>query len=134
MKAEDYINSVIGKPWVNRAEGPDAFDCWGLVLDSFRKIDGFELPQIDGYVDTQCKTAKAASEAIDSGSYIKCEPHDGAIMTAFIGKKIVHVGRCLCGGVLHTSEGMGSKFDKYRVINALNQRVEYFKYAPNTAS
>lgn len=133
MNAESYINDVIGKPWVNRAEGPNEFDCWGLVLDSFRKVDNVELPQLSGYADKACKTGKAASEALLSDAYIKCEPQDGAIMVAIFNGMIVHVGRCLCGGVLHTAEGIGAKFDKHRVIRATNQNVEYYKYAPNTA-
>lgn len=127
MNATDYVNSVVGKPWVNRAEGPDEFDCWGLVIDSFRKLDGIELPQISGYVDPECKTSVAANEAIISGNYETCKPHDGAIMTAYYGGKLVHVGRCLCGGVVHASEGLGVKFNSYRAIESTNQKVEYYK-------
>ncbi len=134
MKAEDYINEVVGKPWVNRAEGPDTFDCWGLVIDSFRRVDGVELPQIEGYADLSCATGMAAAEGIGSGAYEKCGPQDGAIMTAFYDDILVHVGRCLCGGVVHAGEGIGVRFNKHRVIKATNQRVEYYKYASNTAS
>lgn len=134
MTPENYINSVIGKPWVNRAEGPDAFDCWGIVIDSFRKVDGIELPQISGYVDINCETSEAAQQAIDSKNYIKCQPSDGAIMAAFFNDKLVHVGRCLCGRVLHSTEGIGVRADKYSVITRVNQRVEYYKYVDNSSS
>lgn len=134
MNAEEYINRNTGKPWVNRSEGPDSFDCWGLVIDSFRKLDGIELPQISGYTNHQTATSLAADEAIAAGHYIPCHPHDGAIMIAKFNGKITHVGRCLAGGVLHCGESLGVRFDKYRVIKATNQHVEYIKYAPNTAS
>lgn len=134
MISEDYINSVIGKPWVNRAEGPDAFDCWGIVIDSFRKVDEIELPQIAGYVDVDCETSEAAQQAIDSKKYIKCQPSDGAIMAAFFNGRLVHVGRCLSGGVLHSTEGLGVRFDKYRLVTALHQQVEYYKYVDNSSS
>ncbi len=134
MNSYDYINMVNGKPWVNRAEGPDTFDCWGLVIDSFRKLDNIELPQIGGYIDKDCKTDVAASEAIKSGQYVKCKPQDGAIMTAFVGKNLVHVGRCLGGGVIHATEGLGVRFNTYQAIAASHQHVEYFNYAPNTTS
>lgn len=130
----DYINSVVGKPWVNRAEGPDSFDCWGIVIDSYRKVDGIELPQIDGYIDTECKTDEAAQQAKDANIYERCEAQDGAIMVAYFNDKMVHVGRCLCGGVLHATEGIGVRFDKYRVIKAINQRVEFYKYGVNPSS
>ena len=134
MNAIDYINSTVGKPWVNRAEGPDSFDCWGIVIDSFRRIDDIELPQIDGYIDKECNTGDAAQEALDSKNYIKCQPTDGAIMAAFFDDKLVHVGRCLAGGVLHATEGIGVRFDKYKLIAAVNQRVEYYRYADNSSS
>ena len=134
MNHDDYINSVVGKPWVNRAEGPEEFDCWGIVVDSFRKLDNIELPQISGYTDKDCNTGDAAQEAFDTNNYRKSQPTDGAIMTAFFNGKLVHVGRCLCGGVLHASEGMGVRFDKYRVINKVNQKVEYYKYVNDPSS
>lgn len=134
MTPEDYINSTVGKPWISRAEGPDGFDCWGIVIDSFIKVDGVELPQINGYTDKDCETGIVAQEAFDSKSYIKCQPTNGAIMTSFVGETLVHVGRCLCGGVLHATEGLGVRFDKYRVINATNQTVEYYKYVGNSSS
>ncbi len=134
MKAEDYINEVVGKPWAICAEGPDSFDCWGLVLDSFRRLDGVELPQVTRYTNEPDSKGASGALAIQSGSYIKCEPHDGAIMAAFLDGNFVHAGRCLCGGVVHATRGLSVRFDKYRVIKATNQHVEYFKYAPNTAS
>lgn len=134
MNPEDYVNTAIGKPWVNRAEGPESFDCWGIVIDSFRKIEGIELPQLEGYTDKNCETSLAAKEALNSNKYAKCQPTNGAIMAAFFDDKLVHVGRCLCGGVLHATEGIGVRFDKYRLIAAINQRVEYYSYVNNSSS
>ena len=134
MKPEEYINNTVGKPWVNREEGPNSFDCWGLVLDSYRKVDSLELPQINGYNDKDCETSVAAKEALNSKKYVKCQPSDGAIMAAFFNDKLVHVGRCLCGGVLHATEGIGVRFDKYRLILATQQHVEYYRYADDHSS
>lgn len=134
MNQEEYINATIGKPWVNRAEGPNEFDCWGIVIDSFKKIDNLELPQLEGYVNKECETSIAAQEAINSKRYIKCQPTDGVIMAAFFDGRLVHVGRCLGGGVLHSTEGLGVRFDKYRLVTALHQQVEYYKYVDNSSS
>lgn len=134
MIDSDYVNSTIGKEWVNRAEGPNSFDCWGIVIDSFRKVDGIDLPQVSGYSDHDCEISIAAKEALESKSYIKCQPEDGAIMAAFFDGRLVHVGRCICGGVLHATEGIGVRHDKYRLIAAVNQHVEYYKYVDNITS
>jgi hypothetical protein len=41
----DY-SDLIGKPYKTGARGPDAFDCWGLVIEAARRA-GIELPDID---------------------------------------------------------------------------------------
>ena len=42
MNLLDYL----GKPWVNGAAGPDAFDCWGLVRAVYAQR-GIVLPVFD---------------------------------------------------------------------------------------
>jgi len=37
--ATDYI----GKPWKVASDGPEDFDCWGLVVDIHRRFYGREL-------------------------------------------------------------------------------------------
>lgn len=58
-----YINSVIGKPFVDGGRGPDAFDCWGLICDVFLKCKGIVLPTYDFIsASNQREAAKAALE------------------------------------------------------------------------
>lgn len=40
--AFDYI----GKPWVVASDGPDAYDCWGLVVAVQRRLYGHDLSVI----------------------------------------------------------------------------------------
>ena len=134
MTINEYINATVGSPWVNRAEGPDAFDCWGLVIDSFRRIDGVEIPQIDGYTDGSCNIGDEAAKQIAGGSWSKATPCDGAVMIIYEHSRIAHVGRCLGGGVLHAfgKNGEGAvKWDTYKALNRRNKNIEYFKYAAN---
>ena len=97
MTPAEYVNSVSGKPYKLGATG-SAFDCWTLVVDSFDKIDGIELPAIgerDGY-----SVHKPALHAIKR--YRKCARKEGAIaMCVDSHGLMVHVGRVLCGGILH---------------------------------
>lgn len=53
MNEKDYIDSVNGKPWVNRSTGPDSFDCYGLMIDYFKRVKNITLPLIDGYKDNE---------------------------------------------------------------------------------
>ena len=128
MTPEEFCNHANGKPWVNRAEGPNAYDCWGLVLASFRQVDGVELPCVAGYADKECSTTEAAS-AVDMTRFTPCQPSNDAIMAIFDNRGgLMHVGRCLSGRVLHATETLGVRWDSYATINGRNKNVRYFKY------
>jgi cell wall-associated NlpC family hydrolase len=128
MTPEEFCNHANGKPWVNRAEGPEAYDCWGLVLASFREIDGVDLPQCAGYADKNCETAEAAKQ-IDMTRFNLSQPTNGAIMAVFDNhKNLLHVGRCLCGRVLHATNAMGVCWHSYQTINDRFKNIRYFKY------
>ena len=45
MKHHDFIRHAIGKPWVNRASGPDSYDCWGLVVAYYREVLGITIKE-----------------------------------------------------------------------------------------
>ena len=101
MTPEDYVNSVVGKPWVRYGNGPDSFDCWGLTVDSFAKIDCIEIKKIDGYDDGYESAAPLAMSELDSGRWRPSQPMDGAVMVVCDKGKPIHFGRCIMGGVLH---------------------------------
>lgn len=137
MNIDDYINSVVGKPWVNRAEGPDSFDCFGLVLDSFRRLDGIELPVIPGYLDFSSTVAEAVKEQKIKDCWSKVSSAvfaHGTVVVCYHSGKPVHVGRCLCGGVVHSlgnRKGEGIvRFQSHAMIRRLFQEVEYYAFNP----
>lgn len=41
-----WASPLIGKPWLSCAEGPDAFDCWGLVRWVFEHRHGVSMPRL----------------------------------------------------------------------------------------
>ena len=49
MNEKDWIEEVSGKSWQDRATGPDAYDCWGLVVDFFHRVYGVDVECISGY-------------------------------------------------------------------------------------
>ena len=92
----DWINAVTGKPWIDRACGPDSFDCWGLVVDSFRRIDGVDLPDVTGY-DSGEPIETIGSPVRDQLGWPEIDkPQDGAVFCVFLSNgDMVHVGRVL---------------------------------------
>lgn len=92
MTPVEWCNDVAGKPWRDRAYGADAYDCWGLVIDSFKRIDGIELPEVKGYTDGKPTEEIGTKEA---QSWQDCEPVHGAVFCVVKMGLVVHVGRLL---------------------------------------
>lgn len=92
----DWVNAVAGKPWVDRADGPDSFDCWGLVVDSYRRIDGVELPVVTGY-ESGDPIEVIGSPVRDQLGWPEIDkPQDGAVFCVYLSNgDMVHVGRVL---------------------------------------
>jgi cell wall-associated NlpC family hydrolase len=42
----DLANAYVGRPYRDLGRGPDAFDCWGLVLDASARLYGVTLPDL----------------------------------------------------------------------------------------
>ena len=41
------VSAYVGKPWAPGADGPCAFNCWGLVRDVFRTQRAVDLPIVE---------------------------------------------------------------------------------------
>lgn len=92
----DWINRVVGKPWVDRAAGPNAFDCWGLVTDSFLQIDGVTLATAPGYIEGE-PIETAGNTFRDQLNWPEQDrPSDRSVFCVYLSNgAMVHVGRIL---------------------------------------
>lgn len=93
MNATDWINDVVGKPWQDRANGPDTYDCWGLVEDSFLRVDNNPLDQVNGYSEGEPIETAGAQEEL-SGNWQESESEHGSVFCVYDDNgDMVHVGR-----------------------------------------
>lgn len=93
-----YLRSLIGKPYVAGAVGPDAYDCAGLAAAVWRDVFGRTLP------------SRADTATVRRAWRQLAAPVDGAVvMMRHDGQ---HVGVWLAeGGVIHALERCGVLFD-----------------------
>lgn len=119
--AADYI----GKPWVNGAAGPEAFDCWGLVRHVYSTRYGIALPAVD--VDAHAPLA--VRHAFTSGSLagpwqpVALYAEGDAILMSH-GRHPHHVGLWLANGcVLHAVEGAGVLAQRPQSLAAHGWRI-----------
>ena len=60
------VNDLIGKPFRDMGRGPDCFDCFGLVMEVFRR-QGIELPDYGAgiWADQAAQIDRAICDASD---------------------------------------------------------------------
>ena len=51
MTEQHWASALVNKSWAPGAEGPDTFDCWGLVRFVFRTRLGIEMPPLTIGID-----------------------------------------------------------------------------------
>lgn len=129
-----WINNYVGLPWVAYARGPDAYDCWGLVLNVLSEQFNIDLPQ---YLSVKTDDAHGMTQALKSGldrnlARPVIQPAHGSIACCFIivnGKELMrHVGVYLDidgGGILHSYEKHTCAFDPPKKLQRLFTRIEY---------
>jgi hypothetical protein len=96
MNQIEWVNDVVGKPWVDRAEGPDSFDCWGLVVDSYRRIESAEITPVDGYQSSEL-IEKLGNTERDSGRWSESGHYkQGEVFCVYnAAGSMIHVGRII---------------------------------------
>ena len=63
-----WTADYLGKPWRNGADGPDAFDCYGLVRAVYRDRYGIEMPVVSADATRVLACLHAACRATPSAS------------------------------------------------------------------
>lgn len=102
MNKIDFINSVVGLPWVEGSSDPaKGLDCFGLVEYSYAAVDRIILPRLAGRA--RIEVGAGFQAALGTGAYEPCEEKEGAIWGLLdSASDLVHVGRILEGKALHS--------------------------------
>ena len=120
---------LIGKPWEAGQQGPDAFDCWGLLVWVYQQQFKITLPHIvvaEGDLRSQVKAFKAHSE---HAHWQRVEtPKEGDALLLRQSRHPIHVGIWIDtegeAGVLHALQGVGVVFQTLNSIKLSGWSVE----------
>jgi cell wall-associated NlpC family hydrolase len=85
---------LIGTPFEYGGRGPQAFDCWGLVMECYRRVHGVVLPDLRSPSDPAVQAAMAAT-MMQQTCWERVSPAPGAIVALRVGRLITHVGFAL---------------------------------------
>lgn len=104
--AEDYL----GAPWSAGRDGPEAYDCYGLVRAVYRARLGVELPLLEVDAAQAAACLHAARDYGYGGWEAVTHPRELDVLTMGFARRPHHVGVYVeqaQGRVLHAVEGGG---------------------------
>lgn len=134
MLKSEFIETVEGLPWRNRACSFDGADCWGLIVLYYRHVLGIELHDVPGYEADQDFVTCFINEICfwQKKEFFS----EGDMFVAYYASAPVHVGLIVDGKALHSRGEDGFvRTDHIRTIQKLYTKIEYYSYAnhSNTA-
>jgi len=129
MKNQHWAVPLIGKPWEAGQQGPDAFDCWGLLAWVYKQQYNINLPRIsvaEGDLRSQIRAFRAHPEhrhwqQVDT-------PKEADALLLRQSRHPIHVGIWIEtegeAGVLHALQGAGVVFQTLNSLKLSGWSIE----------
>ena len=102
------ITSYLGKAWVNGGQGPDAYDCWGLVRAIYRTEKNIEIPlfNVDALKPLEVRHAFQSTSEYQNWRAVD-DLQDFDVILLSQASRPHHVGVWFQNRLLHAVEGAG---------------------------
>lgn len=128
------FDRFVGIPYADKGRDPaTGVDCWGLVALVMRELRGVDLPSYaEHYVTAADRAAMATLIAgrLDAWSMIVAgqeQSFDSVLMRE--GRFPRHIGIVTSPGrLLHVSEGMTRRIERYRATPLANRVVGFYRF------
>lgn len=124
----EQITGLVGKRYALGADGPDAYDCRGLLLHCQRTFFGKPLPELpmgQGMRDL-------FGEKLASGAWEQVERPEHGDAALLRGGDYPHVGiwlTCVGPGVLHALDGVGVIWSPQNTLRLLGfSRIRFIRF------
>jgi len=132
-----WANQYIGLPWSEGAEGPDAFDCYGLFRVVQRNYFGIDMPPF-GEVNREnlLSVIRAIRRNPENRLWEKIgAPEEGCLVKMAKADTPDHLGIWIDvdgGGVLHSTRAHGVCFDDLLNLTTMGWRgITYYRRVPS---
>ena len=122
----------LGKPWRAGAYGPDAFDCWALLVDIYQKQLGISLPLHSNVDRNPLDMACMASHDIATEWHEVSEPVDWCgVGLSNVPGRVTHVGVYIgkANMVLHTQKVSGCIIEPLESVLRKFKQVTYYAHS-----
>lgn len=138
--SQGWLASLIGKPYCAGGQGPEDFDCWGLVRFIYARMFDTELQNFN-HIDALDVKACANQFEIETGSpnWINIdEPEHGCVVAMSRSKVLHHAGIWLeiDGGLcFHALDGSAVIAESlYRLKTQHFSKILFFRYGSGISS
>lgn len=102
------VTTYLGKAWVNGGQGPDAYDCWGLVRAIYKNEKSIEIPYFNVDALKPLEVRHAFQETNEYANWREVsEKQDLDVVLLSQASRPHHVGVWFQGKLLHAVEGAG---------------------------
>lgn len=132
----DFLANLIGKPYEPGGQGPESFDCWGLVRHVYSNLFGVDLQDFSHIYARDLKACSTQFEAAaDSADWVQLsQPCHGCVVAMSRSKVLHHVGVWLDidGGLcLHALDGQSVVAQSLQRLQQQRfAKILFFKYGP----
>lgn len=124
-----WAAAYLGRPWRLGADGPETYDCWGLVRAVYRARCGVEIPAA-GFASEEPRAliaGIAAYPAWNEWRPVEGRPDELDAVVMAQGRHPVHVGLWVAAGaamaVLHTTRAGGVVVQDKPSLSATGFRI-----------
>jgi cell wall-associated NlpC family hydrolase len=125
------LDDLIGRPYRYGARGPEAYDCWGLVLEVRRRL-ALPAPPDFATRDLAPAQARALFHANPPPGWRAVELRHGAIVYA---TQAAHAGVLVAGRVVHAAHGWGVvAWSLGQWFACFEAQTEVYEWSPASSS
>jgi cell wall-associated NlpC family hydrolase len=118
------VQDLIGKPYQLGARGPDAFDCWGLCAEVYRR-GGIVLPEFRAECMTHAQRAALVDDLADDHVDLVHLPDDWCFVYV---RREGHIGVHWRGSVLHCARPHGTVLQRLDLFRRVHPGVEFARW------
>ncbi len=116
---------LIGKPFLEGARGPEAYDCWGLLQAVLRRMghNPTDFPSDPALL------LQAVSDEWQPLDREPIEPGDGILLRSTIARYVWHVGVVVSPGrYLHARESVGACVERFDTPAVRRRTAGFYRY------
>ena len=120
------IQDLIGLPYVHGARGPNAYDCWGLCVKIYSRLNR-DLPDYPvAHLTREETKALIMGHARDRAEWIDV-PEDWCFV--FDGRD-GHIGLYYGGRVVHSARALGCVVQRYAEFRMVRPHARFARWVP----